>query len=54
MGRLVEKLKIEKDAVMHYHTQAGNISTNNKVKVYFTLNALSATDVVTYKCHVDD
>ena len=35
-------------------TQAGNITTNPKVKVYFTLPALSATNVVTWKFHVDD
>ena len=39
---------------MQWHTQAGNITTNIKVKVYFTLPALSMTNVVTWKCHVDD
>ena len=28
---------------MQWHTQAGNIITNLKVKIYFTLNQLSAT-----------
>ena len=51
MGRLVEKLYINEDAVMQWHTQSGNITTNLKVKVYFILPALSATTVVTWKCH---
>ena len=39
---------------MKCHTQAGNITTNLKVKVDFTLSILSATNVVTWNCHVDD
>ena len=54
MGRLVEKLSLEKDAVMQWHTQDGNITTNKKVKVDFTLTALSATDFVTWDFHVDE
>ena len=34
--------------------QAGNITTNIMVKSNFTLPALSATDVVTWKYHVGD
>ena len=37
---------------MQWQTQAENITTNLKVKVDFTLPALSATNVVTWKCHV--
>ena len=40
--------------MMQSHTQAGNITTNSKVKVDFTLTALSAMNVVTWKCHVND
>ena len=47
MGRLVRKLHPEKDAVMQWHTQAGNITTNLKVKVDFTLPALITTNAVT-------
>ena len=54
MGRLVEKLHPEKYAVIQWHTQAVNITTNLKVKLYFTLPALSATNVVTWKCHMGD
>ena len=36
------------------HKQAGNITTNIKVKIYFTLPALSATNFVTWRWHVDD
>ena len=39
---------------MQWQTQAGNITTNFKVKIDFNLPALSATNVVTCKCHVDD
>ena len=38
---------------MKWQTQARNITTNLKVNVYFTLPALSATNVVTWKCHMD-
>ena len=37
MGRLVEKLHPEKYAVMQWHMQAKNFTTNLKVKVDFTL-----------------
>ena len=54
MIMLVENLRLEKDAVMQWHTQAGNITTSIEVKIYFTLPALSATCVVTWNCHMDD
>ena len=34
--------------------QAVNITTNIKIKVHFTFPALRATNLVTWKCHVDD
>ena len=52
MGRLVGKIHTDKDDMIQWHTQAGNITTNLKVKVYFTLPALSAINVVTWKWHV--
>ena len=39
---------------MQWNTQAGNITTNLKVEIYFTLPALSPTNVVMCKCHVDE
>ena len=39
---------------MQWQTQAGNVTSNFKVKVNFTLPTLSATNVVTWKCHADD
>ena len=39
---------------MQWQTQAGNITTNFKVKVDFTLPTISAMDVLTWKCHVDE
>ena len=39
---------------MQWHTRAGNITTNLKIKVDFALTALSTTNVVTWNCHIDD
>ena len=39
---------------MQWHTQAGNITTDIKVKIDFTLHELSATKIVTWNCHVDE
>ena len=47
MGRIVEELHPEKDAVVQWHTQAVNIFTNPTIKVDFTLPELSAMNVVT-------
>ena len=54
MVRIVEDNCLEKYDVMKWHTQAGNVTTNLKVKLDFTLPALRATNVVTWKCHVND
>ena len=54
MGRLIKKLCPENDAPVQWNTQAGNITTDLKVKKYFTLPALSATNVVTWNFHVDE
>ena len=54
MGRLVKKIGLEEDNTMQWNTQAGNITTNLKVKVDSTLPKLSATNVVTWNCHVYD
>ena len=53
MGRLVGKLFPEKYSVMQWTTQAGNITTNFKAKIDFTLPALSAKNFMTWKCHVN-
>ena len=39
---------------MQWHTQAGNITTNPKVKVDLILPTLIATNAVMWKCHMDD
>ena len=39
---------------MQWHTQARNITTNYMVKLDFTISALSATNSLTCKFHVDD
>ena len=52
MGRIIKRLYPEKDALMQWNTQAGNVTNNLKVEIDFTLPTLSATNVVTWKCHV--
>ena len=49
MGRLVEKLKLNPDKydVMQWHTQAVNVTTNLKGKIYLNLPALIAMNSVT-------
>ena len=42
------------DYVVQWHAQARNVTTKIKVKVYFTLPAFSATNVVTWKFRVDE
>ena len=54
MRRIIEKRYPEKYAPMQWNTQAVNITTNLKVTIYFTLPALSPTNFVKWKCHVDD
>ena len=39
---------------MQWHTQARNITNNLKVKVDFTLTALTVTNVLTWDFHVDN
>ena len=39
---------------MQCNTQAVNITTNLKVRIYFNLPELSTTKIVTCNCHVDD
>ena len=39
---------------MKWHTQAGNITTNLKFEVEFTLPELRVTNVETWKCYVYD
>ena len=54
MGGIVEKLHPEKYAVMLWHTQARNITTDLKVKIDITLPTISAPNFVTWECHVYD
>ena len=54
MGILVGKLHPKKYSVMQWHTQAGNITTNLKVVVDFTLPELSAMNVILWEFHVEN
>ena len=53
MRRIIAKINPKKDYVIKWHTQAGNIATNIKVEIYFTLPEFSATKIMTWNCHVD-
>ena len=39
---------------MQWHTQAGNITNSLKIDADFNLPGISVTNVVTWRCHVDD
>ena len=54
MGRLVEKPHPKQYFSMQWHKQSGNITTNIKIEVYYTLPELIPTNGMTLKCHVDD
>ena len=54
LGILVEKLYPGKDAQMQWHTHVGNITTYLMIKLDFTLTTHSATNAVTWICHVDE
>ena len=41
-GKASKKIVLEEDDPMQWNTQAGNITANLKVRIYFTLPALSA------------
>ena len=53
-GKAVKKNSSEEDAVIQWHTQAGNITTSLKVILDFTLPTLSANNIVMWKFHADE
>ena len=54
IGSIVKQISLEEDALMQWNTQPRNVTTNLKVKVYFTLPAFSATNFMTFNFHVDE
>ena len=54
MRRLMTKLKTKDDSVIQWHTQSGNITTNTKVKIYFTLPGFTTKKIVTWNKNVND
>ena len=52
--KIITQLNYKENAVMQWHTQAGKITNNMKVKIYFTSPEFSAKKIVTWNCHVDD
>ena len=51
---MILKTTPKNESVMQWHTQAGKITTNLKVKIDFTLTELSATKIVTWDFHMDE
>ena len=54
IGRLINILGLEKDALVQWNTQVGNITTDIKVEIYFTLSTINANNFVTWNFHVED
>ena len=55
IGKLTSKLKRKKPPeITTWETQAGKFTTSQKVNVDFCLTELSATKIVSWKCHVDN
>ena len=54
MEILVKRLGLEEDDPMQWNTQALNITANLKVKIDFTLPAISVTNHATQNFHVDE
>ena len=50
---LIKNLKTREDSATQWHTQAGNITTNIKVKIYLTLSEFSAKTIVAWNCHIN-
>ena len=48
-----KKLTPKNDTLIQWHTKAGSVNTNIRVKIHFTLTKLSATKIVTCNCYVD-
>ena len=53
-GGAGKKIGLEEDTLMQWNTQAGNITTDFKVKIYFTLPTLIVTNVATWTYHVNE
>ena len=47
-------LKTKKCYVIQYHKQAGNLTTNPKLKIDYTLTEFSVSNIVMLKYCVDD
>ena len=54
MKIIITKLNTMEYSFIQCHTQAGGITTNIKVEMYFTLPDLIATKIVTWNFHVDE
>ena len=54
MRRPIAKINPKEYDMMKWHTQAGNITTNIKVEIDFTLPELSLKKIMALYCRVDD
>ena len=51
--KTIVKPQKEKDTMMKWNTQVGNILSNKKAKVNFFLPEFSVTKIVTWEFHAD-
>ena len=54
LTRRLIKPKTKEDYVMLCHIEAGNITNNMEVKIYFTFPEFRANIIVTWECNVDE
>ena len=54
MGILIQKLTPKEDDMTKWHTQAGSITANLKVRIDFTLPELIVIKIMTWGFNVDD
>ena len=54
MKSLITKSNPKIESVMQWHTQAGNITTDLRVKIDLTLPEICVMKIVTWNCHIDD
>ena len=52
--RIISKLKIKEVSVIQWHTQAGNINTNLRVRIDFALPEFSAKKIMMWECYMDN
>ena len=54
VGKLTSKINPKEKAKTNWETQGGNFKTSKKVAIDFCLLEFSETNIVTWRCHVDE